>query len=88
MPTPSSFERRKNPSRKREIAFDVTYWVLWNDQRKRFDIFRGKEKTGAFARDKATAVGLAIRSAQEEDRTLKIQLKSIHNGKTTVEWSR
>ena len=88
MDIPPTFERRKNPARKRKISFDVTYWVVWNDQLKSFDVCRAGERTGVFARDKTIAVGLAIRSAQEEDRTLKIQVKSIQNGKTTVEWSR
>ena len=88
MAIPPSVERRKNPSRKREIAFDVTDWVLWNDAHRTFDVYRDEKKTGAFARDKPTAVGLAIRSAQEEDRALRIQVKSMQGGKSTVEWSR
>lgn len=88
MAIPPSVERRKNPSRKRGIAFDVTYWVLWNDARRTFDVYRDEGKNGAFARDKATAIGLAIRSAQEEDSALKIQVRSMQGGKSTVEWSR
>ena len=88
MNIPPPFERRKNPARKRKIAFDVTYWVIWNDALKHFDVCRAGERTGVCARDKATTIGLAIRSAQEEDRSLKIEVKSIQDGKTIVEWSR
>ena len=88
MAVPPPVERRKNPSRKRHISFDVTYWVVWNDGRRTFDVIRDDAKTGAFARDKATAIGLAIRLAQQEDSALKIQVKSMQGGKSTVEWSR
>jgi hypothetical protein len=81
-------ERRKNPSRKRTVVFDVVYQVLWNDERKSFDVYRNEEKTGGFARDKATAIGLAISSAQKEAADLKISVTSLLNRKTTVEWSR
>ena len=81
-------ERRKNPSRKRTVAFDVVYRILWNDGRKSFDVYRNEEKTGSFAHDKATAIGLAIRAAQEEDVVLTISVTSIQDGRAVVEWSR
>ena len=81
-------ERRKNPSRKREIIFDVVYQVHWNHRRYTFDVYRNGEKSGAFARDKATAIGVAIREAQQEDPSLKISVSSIQNGKLTVDWLR
>ena len=84
----SPVERCKNPSRKRTVVFDVVYRVLWNDERKTFDVYRNEEKTGSFARDKATAIGLAIRAAQEDDAVLKISVTSIQDGKAVVEWSR
>lgn len=80
-------ERRKNPSRKREIVFHVVYQVHWNRARHTFDVYRNGEKTGAFARDKATAIGDAIRGAQQENPSLKISVSAMQNGKMTVEWS-
>jgi hypothetical protein len=81
-------ERRRNPSRKWTIVFDVVYQVVWNDERKSFDVYRNDEKTGAFARDKATAIGIATSAAQKEAAGLKISVTSLLNRKTTVEWSR
>jgi hypothetical protein len=84
----STGERRKNPSRKREMAFDVVYQVHWNPTRHTFDVYRDGENTGAFARDKAGAVGVAVREAQQEDGSPKISVSSFQNGRLTVEWCR
>lgn len=81
-------ERRKNPSRRRQISFDVAYQVLWNSHRHTFDVYRAEEKTGASARDKATAIGLAVSLAQQEAVDVKVSVSSMQNEKMTIEWSR
>ena len=57
-------DRRKNPARKKPI--DLAYQGTWNAERRTFDIFRAGAPTGNFARDRATAVGLAIREAEKD----------------------
>jgi len=79
-------ERRKNPARKR--AVDVAYEVRWNAERRTFDIYRSNVKTGGFARDKATAVGLARRDAEGEAQDLSATVSSLQDGDLKVEWSR
>lgn len=82
-----TFERRKNPSRRRGITFDVSYRVIWNQRQHTFDVYRGDELTGASAPDKAAAIDLAIQSARQEDSSLKVSVSAIRNGKMTIEWS-
>jgi hypothetical protein len=43
---------------------DHEYHVVWNGARRSWDIHRDDGRTGAFAYDKSTAVGVAIREAQ------------------------
>lgn len=83
-----TFERRKNPSRRQEIPFDVAYQVLWNDEESRFDVCRDEESTSLCAADKANAIRLAVSAAQRESLTLRVAVWSTEKGKTTMEWSR
>ena len=79
-------DRRKNPARKKPI--DVAYQVTWNAERRTFDVFRGGELTGGFARDRATAIGLAIRDAEQDARQgLKVVVYSRLDGRQNTEWS-
>ena len=82
-----SQERRRNPARRRAMV-DIKYEIIWNDDRRTFDVYRAEAKTGAFARDKATAIGLAILDAQQEPPDFKVAVLSSRDGKTIVEWSR
>jgi hypothetical protein len=79
-------ERRKNPARKKQI--DLAYQVIWNPERKTFDIFRAGASTGSFACDRSTAIGLAIRDAQKDaQQGLKVVVYSRLDGDQHTEWS-
>ena len=80
-------ERRKNPARRR-APVDVKYQILWNEERRGFDIYRAETKTEFFASDKTAAVSVAIRQAECEAPGLKVTVSALQNGKNTVEWSR
>jgi len=79
-------ERRKNPARKRPIG--VIYLVSQDDDGKRWTITRDDKPTGGFARDKATAIGMAYREASVElaSSAIPISVWSVQNGKRTKEW--
>ena len=66
----------------------VEYRVAWDQERGRFEIFRGKERTPSFSRQQGTAIGLAIRDAQREasESGEKIIVTSMRNGKRIMEW--
>jgi hypothetical protein len=83
----SGVERRKNPSRKKIAAIGISYTIEWNEARRTFDIYRDGAKTGGFARDKATAIGMATGDAQREPQGVKVAVFSIRDGKAVVEWS-
>ena len=73
-------------------ALRLTTWkfpIVWNATRRTFDIERDGKPTGGFAKDKQTAVGLACRAAQFENREGKtvVVYSTNSDGKTIVEWS-
>ena len=75
---------------KRKIkAHAVEYRVAWDQERSRFDIFRGADRTPSFSRQQATAIGLAIREAQQEAILTgkKIIVTSMRNGRRIMEWN-
>jgi hypothetical protein len=78
-------ERRKNPARKKTV--DVGYEVRWNADRRTFDIYRCDVKTGGFARDRATAIGLARRDAEAEPPGRTVTVSCLLDGELKVEWS-
>ena len=83
--TDSTPERRKNPARKKTV--DVGYEIRWNGDRRTFDIYRCNVKTGGFARDRATAVGLARRDAEAEPPGRMVTVSCFQEGELIVEWS-
>jgi hypothetical protein len=83
-----TFERRKNPARRRDIPFDVAYQILWNDELSRFDVCRDEESTTIFAADKVGAIRLAVSAAQQESHTLRVAVWSIEQDEATLEWIR
>ena len=79
-------ERRKNLARKKPI--DLAYQVIWNAERRTFDVNRAGAPTGSFARDRATAIGLAIRLAEKDAKQgLRVEVYSRLNGRQNTEWS-
>jgi hypothetical protein len=78
-------ERRKNPARKKTV--DVGYEVRWNGERRTFDIYRANVKTGGFARDRSTAIGLARRDAEAEPPGRTVTVSYLMDGELKVEWS-
>lgn len=79
-------ERRKNPARKR--ADNVEYLVTLDDDQRRWTVTREGQATGAFAREKSTAVGLAYKEASLEmaETGHRISVWSVEGGKRTKEW--
>ena len=79
-------ERRKNPARKKRV--DLVYQVVWNADRKTYDVHRAGAANGRFARDKDAAIGLAIQEAQlEAKKGAKVSVCSIVNGSQQTEWT-
>ena len=73
---------------RRPRRIDHEYFVLWNTERRSFDIDCDGRSTSQFAYDKSTAIGIAIREAQNDARLgLRAVVKSINNGAVRVEWS-
>jgi hypothetical protein len=72
----------------RSTPHAVEYRVAWSQERGRFDVFRGDERTHAFSRQQGMAVGLALQAAQREmtETKQKIIVSSIRNSKRIVEW--
>jgi hypothetical protein len=77
---------RKNPASKRTEV--VEYLVTLDPDGRRWTVTREEQPTGAFARDKSTAVGLAYREASREmaETGHKISVWSVQGGKRTKEW--
>lgn len=67
---------------------EIEYRVMWDQSRGRFDVFRGDDRTSSFSRQQGTAIGLAVREAQQEalQSGKKIIVTSMRNGKRIVEW--
>lgn len=74
---------------KRSKIYDVEFQIVWNSTRQTFDIEQDGKPTGSFARDKHTAIGLATRMAQFENREGKtvVVITTNADGKQIVEWS-
>jgi hypothetical protein len=65
----------------------VLYSVEQDQNDGRWNILRGGAPTGAYARDKSTAIGLALQSASREaNADLKTAVFSVENRKRTKEW--
>jgi hypothetical protein len=69
--------------------YNVEFSIVWNATRRTFDIERDGKATEQFARDKITAIRLASRGAQFENREGKTAVVYSTNadGKLIVEWS-
>ena len=79
-------DRRKNGARRHDI--DIAYQVLWNERQRAFDIQRAGVATGNSSKDKGTAIGMAIRNAQDDAKEgRKVVVYSRRDGKQNVEWS-
>ena len=83
---PEPPERRKNLARQRETG--VKYLVTLDPDGRRWTVTREDQPTGAFARDKSTAIGLAYREASREmaETGFNISVWSVQDGKRTKEW--
>jgi len=82
-------KKPRKPAAKKTRAQDHEYRVVWNGRRKTWDIKHGAGYTGAFSRDKSTAIGLAVHDAQREahqglDVVVCVQQK---DGSFELEWS-
>jgi hypothetical protein len=79
-------DSHKNPGLKRTEV--VEYLVTPDQDGQRWTVSREHQPTGAFARDKSTAVGLAYREASREmaETGHKISVWSVQGGKRTKEW--
>jgi hypothetical protein len=79
-------DRRKNPARRKPI--DLAYHVFWNSVRRTFDVHRAGAANGSFARNRETAIGLAIREAQKDaGQGLKVAVYSTLDGRQHTEWT-
>ena len=69
--------------------YDVEFLILWNEARRSFEVKRDGLATGTFAKAKSTAIALAMRAAQFENREGKTAVVCSINsdGKSVVEWS-
>lgn len=74
---------------KRSKICDAKFRVLFNAARRTFDIGRNGRPTGSSAKDKHTAIDLASRAAQFDNREGKTAVVYTTNagGKQVVEWS-
>jgi len=72
---------------KKPPTLSVTYEVQ-QDANGRWNVLRDGAPTGAFARDKSTAIGQAYAAATREtaESNLKVTVYSVQNGKRTKEW--
>lgn len=78
-------DRRKNVARHKA---DITYEVVWNDERTAFEIYRDGQRTQAFAKDQAGAIDLAIKLAQHDhDRGLDALVFAVRDGNKNMEWA-
>jgi hypothetical protein len=69
-------------------TLELSYLVAQDPEGGRWNVSRGGVPTGAFARDKSTAIGQAYQAASKEAHgtTLKVTVWSIQNGKRLKEW--
>lgn len=79
-------ERRKNPARKKAAA--ITYLVELDGLTNRWNVIRNGVATGAFAREKSTAIGQAYHAASLEQAgtELDVTVWSMQGGKRKKEW--
>jgi hypothetical protein len=72
----------------RKPTLAVTYLVEQDPKDGRWNVSRGGAPTGAFARDKSTAIGQAYQAASREAATsdIKVMVYSVQAGKRTKEW--
>lgn len=79
-------ERRKNGTRPQ--AVDIAYQVTWNEQKRVFEIQRAGQLTGSTAKNKSSAINLAIHDAELDARDGRtVVVYSRRDGKQAVEWS-
>lgn len=73
---------------KKATTLGVTYLVTHDLGTGRWNVTRGVSPTGAFARDKHTAIGTAIHEASREarDTNLKVEVWSVDGKHRTKEW--
>jgi hypothetical protein len=86
MTNPEPPDRRKNPARKKASA--IIYLVEQDEAGGRWNVTRNGVPTGAFARDKGTAIGQAYQAASLEQAGTAVQVTvwSVLDGKRTKEW--
>ena len=83
---------RRNTSgtnqRKPAPTLTVIYQIEQDPTDRRWNVARGGVPTGAFARDKATAIGQAYAAASKEahDTNMNVQVWSVQGGKRVKEW--
>jgi hypothetical protein len=65
----------------------VIIHILRNQVRRTFDIYRANLKTGGFARDRATAIGLARREAEAEPPDRSVTVSCMQDGQMIMEWT-
>jgi hypothetical protein len=77
---------RKNPARKKTSS--IVYLVELDPLTNRWNVTRDRVATGAFARDRSTAVGQAYRAASLEQAgtTLDVAVWSVQGGTRKKEW--
>ena len=65
------------------------YRVVWNEERARYDVYRGGVRMPYFSHRQGTAIGLAIREAEREanDTGRLITVTSLRGGKRILEWN-
>lgn len=79
-------ERRKNGTRPQ--AIDIAYQVVWNEQKRVFEIQRAGQLTGGTAKNKSSAISLAIRDAEIDAKDgHTVVVYSRRDGRQAVEWS-
>jgi hypothetical protein len=73
---------------KHRAMFDHEFSVVWSQERTRFEICRDGERTAAFSRNQSTAIGFALREAQQEALLNgdAIIVSSMRDGRRIVEW--
>ena len=79
-------ERRKNGTRRQGV--DIAYQVIWNEQKRLFEIQRAGQLTGGTAKNKSSPIGLAIQGAEvdaKDGRTVVVYAR--RDGRQAVEWS-
>jgi hypothetical protein len=69
-------------------GYDVKFYVSWNQLRRSFDIRRDGMLTGESARDRSSAIAIAIKNAQRivAQGTTACVYAYTSNGNRKVEW--